>query len=478
MMKRGDVIEVMIDSVAFEGKSVARVDGFVVFVHGGVPGDRARAGVTSAKKNFAEAELIEILHPSPLRVTPQCRHFGVCGGCRWQHVGYATQTDFKRQHVTDALERIGGFAGVSVLPTLGVDDPYWYRNKMEFSFGARWLSREEMAARPTPGGGGDALPLFALGLHIPGRYDRVLDLSECWLQSKESARIVNEVRAFCQEHDLPVYSTETHTGYLRNLVIREGRRTGERMVNLVTRDDRPEIMRPLTEHLLAAVPSITTVVNNITQRKSQVALGESERVYHGSGTVTERIGKRTYRISANSFFQTNTEQAERLYDVVRRMARFRPDDVVFDLYSGTGTIALHIADDVHEVVGIEAVEQAVNDARENAAVNNVANCTFLLGDLKETLVGSRHSGLLLPTPDVVIIDPPRAGMHEKVAREIGSLQPRRIVYVSCNPATQARDLKILCESGSYLLEEIQPVDMFPHTYHIENVVALASTSHH
>jgi len=471
-MKRGDILDVGVDAVAFEGKSVARLEGFVIFVRGGVPGDTVRVRVAAAKKSFAEADVIEVLRPSALRTPPRCRHFGPCGGCRWQHVTYEAQLGFKRQHVVDALERIGGFSGLDVAPTLGADDPFYYRNKMEFSFGDRWLTDEEMAASGGGKGARAAELRFALGLHIPGRYDRVLDLEECWLQSELSARIVNDVRSFCAGNSLPVYSTATESGYLRNLVIREGKRTGDRMVNIVTRDDRPDIMRLMTSRLLAEFPAITTIVNNITRRKSQVAIGDTERVYHGNGTITEQIGTRTYRISANSFFQTNTVQAEKLYDTARRMADPGPGDVVFDLYSGTGTIALHVADRARAVIGIESVEQAVRDANGNAALNGVTNCTFLLGDLKDTLGSSRTSGSGLPHPDIVITDPPRAGMHGKVLNELRILHPRRIVYVSCNPATQARDLKTLCEDRWYSIEEIQPVDMFPHTYHVENVVSL------
>ena len=473
-MKRGDILELGVDAVAFEGKSVARQEGFVVFVRGGVPGDTVRARVVVAKRTFAEADVVEVLRASPLRTAPRCRHFGPCGGCRWQHVTYEAQLGFKRQHVIDALERIGGFAGLTVEPTLGMNEPFYYRNKMEFSFGNRWLTAAEMAAA----GDGEGLrgpeTPFALGLHIAGRYDRVLDVHECWLQSETSARIVNDVRLFCMENGLPVYSTETEEGYLRNLVIREGKRTGDRMVNLVTRDDRPEIMQRLTARLRANFSGISTIVNNITRRKSQVAFGDSERVYHGSGTITERIGTRTYRISANSFFQTNTGQAEVLYDAARRMAGIGSDDVVYDLYSGTGTIALHVADRARAVIGIESIDHAVHDAKINAELNGVNNCTFLTGDLKDTLGSSSQSGSGHPRPDVVITDPPRAGMHGKVVKDLRTLHPRRIVYVSCNPATQARDLKLLCEGGMYAIEEIQPIDMFPHTYHVENVVSLAA----
>jgi 23S rRNA (uracil1939-C5)-methyltransferase len=476
-VKRGDEFEGVIEDVAVEGRSVARIDGLVVFVRGGVPGDTVRMRIRSVKRNFADADLVSLGSPSPRRTEPRCRYFGTCGGCTWQNIAYASQLEFKRRHVKEALERIGGFDLPEVPLPLAMQDPFYYRNKMEFSFGERWLTQEEMAEILPPEDVTGAVRHPALGLHLPGRYDRILDLHECWLQSATSPRIVNLVREFCLAEELPVYSTQTQAGYLRNLVIRESRRTGETMVNLVTRDDRPDVMIRLTQRLLGEFPALTTIVNNITERRSQVAVGERERVYHGTGTITERIGSRTYRISANSFFQTNTDQAERLYDTALAFARCRPGDCVYDLYSGTGTIALHIAGAVRSVIGIESVEQAVNDARMNAESNGVPNCVFLEGDLKETLLSSRRSGELLPPPDVIIADPPRAGMHEKVTREIVALAPRTIVYVSCNPSTQARDLKIICESGKYSIEAIQPVDMFPHTQHIENVVALIKTFH-
>lgn len=474
-MKRGDEYEGRIEDLAVEGKSVARVGGFVVFVRGGVPGDTVRMRIRSVKRNFAEADLIAIETPSPERAEPRCRYFGTCGGCTWQNIGYDAQLEFKRRHVADALERLGGFSSPAVPVPLAMADPWFYRNKMEFSFGERWLTDEEMTRLPAGRAPGGGVSDPALGLHLPGRYDRVLDLRECWLQSEASVRIVNLVREFCAGGNIPVFSTVTQSGYLRNLVIRESKRTGERMVNLVTREDRPEVMVALTERLLAEFPSLTTIVNNITERRSQVAVGEREKVYHGTGTIAEKIGERTYRISANSFFQTNTDQAERLYDTALRFAHMRREDVVYDLYSGTGTIALHVAAGAGRVFGIESVAQAVEDARKNAESNGAGNCVFLLGDLKETLLGSRRSEEPLPPPDVVIVDPPRAGMHEKVAREIVSLSPRTIVYVSCNPSTQARDLKIMCQSGRYSIESIQPVDMFPHTQHIENVVGLINS---
>lgn len=465
-MKKGEYLTLTVGNFAAEGKAIARHDGLVVFIEDAVPGDTVVAKVTKVKKQFLEARAEQVLSISPLRVEPRCRHFGTCGGCKWQHVSYSTQCEFKRQQVRDVLERIGGFTDLEVKPTLASSRPYFYRNKMEFSFGERWLMREELQDLD-----GEAVDRFALGLHIPRRFDRVLDIDECFLQSEVSAQIVNAVRTFCRDRNLSIFSTITQSGYLRNLVIRQSVHTDGLMVNLVTSDDEPTLLQEFSEELLRQFPMVTTVVNNITRRRSQVATGEVEKVYHGPGFITERIGKRTYRISANSFFQTNTLQAERLYDTVRTMAALQPDDVVFDLYSGTGTIAFHLADDVSSVVGIEGVSSAVADARENARSHSVANCTFVSADLA---TGMSESTLVeaYGTPSAIIIDPPRAGMHENVVRSVLRMLPDRIVYVSCNPATQARDLKIMCETGSYSINGVQPVDMFPHTHHIENVVAL------
>lgn len=475
-MNRGDELSTTLERFAFEGKSVARVNGMVVFVVGGVPGDTVRVRLTKVRKQYAEAEALEVESPSGLRVQPRCRFFGMCGGCTWQQVDYTAQREFKRQHVVDVLERIGGFRDLTVQPTLASGEIYFYRNKMEFSFGERWLTKEEIQSAPKGLEPRSGVSRFALGLHIPNRFDRVLDIDECHLQSETSHRIVNAVRAFCLQRQLSIYSTKLHEGYLRNLVIRQSMRTHELMVNLVTSEDRPEIMQELSVELLREFPEITTVVNNITRRKAQVATGEWERVYHGPGYITENIGKRMYRVSANSFFQTNTAQAERLYDTVLRMAQLKSGDTVFDLYSGTGTIALHIADNVKEVVGIESVEPAVDDALRNASMNGVGNCTFLLGDLKDRLTKETAWMQKHPNPNVIIVDPPRSGMHEKVVQRVVELRPERIVYVSCNPATQARDVKLMCCDSHYRIVEVQPVDMFPHTYHIESVIGLTRIS--
>jgi len=478
-LKRGDEIVLEIADAAFEGRTIGRLGNFVVFVDGGVPGDAARVRIVKAKKNFAEARVLGIEKPSPYRVTPACRHFGPCGGCKWQNVDYPVQLRFKRQHVVDAFERIGGFSNPNVLPIIGCDDAFFYRNKMEYSFSDKeWLESPPDRSDASPNSQLESSnsrletlnsKLF-LGLHVPQRYDKVLEITECRLQSPLSNDILNFVRSFARREHLPVYLSDSNEGYLRFLVIRESKRTNEIMVNLVTFEDRPEIMKMFTAELLASVPSVTTVVNTINSKKAQIAFGEKEIVYAGDGVIHERLGNLVFTISASSFFQTNTAQAERLYSVAREFAMLKKSDVVWDLYSGTGSIALFVADAVAQVIGVESVESAVRDAEKNAKQNQVRNCVFILGDLKDRLTKDRDWIDSHRKPDVMIIDPPRSGMHQKAIEEILEIAPGRIVYVSCNPATQARDVKLM--AVKYDVSALQPVDMFPHTYHVENVAQL------
>jgi 23S rRNA (uracil1939-C5)-methyltransferase len=461
-IKRGDEIVLDIAEAAFEGKAVGRHEGFVVFVEGGVPGDRALIRIGTVKRSFAEGRIVRLDAPSPLRTTPRCRYAGVCGGCKWQHVSYEAQLRFKEQQVRDALQRIGGFADADVRPIVGAEDIYFYRAKMEYSFAPHQWMHE--GSEPNDSS-------VFVGLHVPARYDKVLDIAECHLQSEASNRILTFTRTFARENGIAVYDPDRHDGYLRFLVIRESKRTGERMVNLVTFTDDPETMRRYAEALRTEVPEITTIVNTVNPGKAQIAFGEIERVYWGDGIIHEQLGRYRFAVSAGSFFQTNVAQAERLYEVAKAFGSFRPDDVVWDLYSGTGSIAIFISDAVRAVVGIESVASAIRDAERNAATNGVTNCSFVLGDLKDRL--TKDSGWMADheRPTAMVIDPPRSGMHPRVVQEVVSLAPERIVYVSCNPATQARDLKDLCASA-YRLTRSQPVDMFPHTYHIENVALL------
>ena len=469
MPERGDIVTLKVESSGFEGASIARHEGMVVFVEGAVAGDVVRARIFAKKKKHLEAKVVEVLEPSPSRTEPRCSYFGVCGGCRWQHVKYEDQLAFKQQHVVDSLERIGKLRGVAVLPIVASKEIYFYRNKLEFSFGdRRWLSEDEMAAGVDPKSR-EGEPL--LGFHAPERYDRILDIRECHLQSDLSNGILNAVRDFAVRHGLPVYTSIPQSGYLRNLVVREGKNTGDVMVNLVTFDDRPAVMEELTRTLTDSFPEIVTVVNNVNMKKANIAVGDFEKVYYGSGAITEKIGPLLFHISANSFLQTNTRQAEVLYGIVKEFAELRSADEVYDLYCGTGAISLFIADAVRRVTGIELVESSIMNARMNAEANGISNCEFIAGDLKDLLTKDVEWKSARKKADVLIIDPPRSGMHPKAVEAVGEMRVPRVMYVSCNPATLARDLQMLVPYG-YSVEKVQPIDMFPHTYHIECVAAL------
>lgn len=463
--KRGATITLDIEKFADKGMALARVDGFVVLVREGVPGDRVKARIYKKKKRYAEAEIEEVLQPSELRTEPRCYYFSTCGGCKWQHVQYDAQRDAKRESVEGALRHQGGFSldDVKVQPTIGAEEIYLYRNKMEFSFSAqRWLTPEEIAT------GRDFDTDFALGLHVPGNPFKVLDLKECHLQSEVSQRLVNGVRTLAKEQDWVPWHIRKHEGFLRHLVIRQGTHTGDLMVNLVTNGHYPDRMETMAAYLQSTFPEVTTFVNTINTGVAQTAFGEAVHTIFGPGVIYDTIGPYRFEIASNAFFQTNTRQAERLYAVARDLANLRPTDLVYDLYCGAGTISIFLAEAVAHVVGVELVEEAVANARANAAHNGMENTTFVAGDLKELFTPAfiqAHG-----PPDVLIVDPPRGGMHPDVVKQIATMRPERFVYVSCNPQTQARDLEML--SDVYSIEAVQPVDLFPHTQHIENVVSL------
>ncbi len=467
-IKKGEEVTLKIDTLGFQGKAIARIDGVVVFVNDSVPGDTVRAAITKVKSKYLEARKLELIEPSDLRIEPRCRYVGACGGCKMQHIEYDAQLSFKHRHVIDSFERIGGIKDTEIPPPIGANDIFFYRNKMEFSFSdQRWLTAAEIAS------GQEYDKNFALGLHVPGRYDKVLDIEECWLQSEESNQILDSIRRAAKDLDIKPYTTHSHEGFLRFLVIKQSRSTGEIMVNVVTSDNRQDIMQQVVKRLLKDVPAVSTIVNNINRRKAQVAVGDEEIVYHGDGYITDRIGNYSFRISANSFFQTNTAQAETLYSVAKEFGELSGDDLVLDLYSGTGTITIYLSDSVKHVYGIESVEDSVRDANENAKLNGIGNVSFVKGDVLEKL--KKSDEWLDEQPTVLYLDPPRSGVHPKAIREILNLRLPKIVYVSCNPTTQARDIAALTEHG-YRIDRMQPVDMFPHTYHIENVVRLTYES--
>jgi 23S rRNA (uracil1939-C5)-methyltransferase len=429
-----------------------------VFVDRAVPGDRVIARVTRRKKSFAEARLVALVEASPDRVPPPCEYSGICGGCTWQFLRYERQLEYKRRHVAESLEHIGGIRGVTVHPTLPSARVFAYRNKMEFSFSERrWLLPEEMAA-----GGVDAG--MALGLHVPGTFFKVLDIRACLLQPPLGNAFLNEMRAYVKHSGIPVYGLRSHQGFWRFLMLRHSVARNRWMVNVVTASADRAAVQPFADRLMARYPEVAGVVNNITAAKGGVAFGEEEIPLAGSPAITDRIGPFDFEISANSFFQTNSRGAERLYRTVKHYAGLSGRETVVDLYSGTGTIPIWIADRARSVTGIEIVESAVADAQANCRRNGVDNCRFLLGDIRRVL--SEMSA----APDVMIIDPPRAGMHPEVVAQVLAMAPERIVYVSCNPATLARDLALM--KAVYRPVEVQPVDLFPHTFHIESVTRL------
>ncbi len=456
-IKKKQIVVCDIVDVAFGGKGLAKIDGLAVFVDQAVAGDRVAVRIVRKKRNYAEAVVHELLRPSPMRVDPPCPYSGYCGGCKWQFIDYPHQLEFKRRHVAESLAHIALIDGASVHPTIPSEAVFGYRNKMEFSCSdRRWLMPDELGTEADVG--------FALGLHVPGTFHKVLDTRACLLQPEAGNRILATVREFMRGSDRPVYGLRTHAGFWRFLMLRHSVAHDRWMVNVVTASEARDAVMPLADLIMARFPEVVSVVNNITARRSGVAVGEREIHLAGDPVLTDRIGAFSFEISANSFFQTNTRGARTLYDAVERCAGLTGNETVVDLYSGTGTIAIWLAGQAREVTGLELADSAVADARKNCRSNGIDNCRFIAGDIKQTL------GRIDRAPDLLVIDPPRVGMHKDVVRQVLELAPARIVYVSCNPATLARDLLEL--KTAYDLGEVQPVDMFPHTFHIESVAGL------
>ena len=458
VVRKGQMVELEITGIAFGGKGMSRLNGLAVFVDQAIPGDRVRARIIRKKKNYAEARLTELLEASADRIQAPCRYSGTCGGCKWQFLTYSKQREYKRQHVIESLEHIGLIKGIAVAPTIASPKIFAYRNKMEFSCSDReWLMPQEMGKQNKVKG-------FAIGLHVPGTFSKVLDIQACLLQPEIGNSILAEVRNYIAKSDKPVYGLKTHIGFWRFLMLRYSVAYNQWMVNIVTAaEDRAQV-QPLADLLLDKYPDIISVINNITARKAAITNGEYEICLGGAPVIKDKIGIFEFEISANSFFQTNSRGAEHLYNVIEQFAGLSGGERVVDLYSGTGAIAIYLSDAAREVTGIEISDSAVADAVSNCRINKISNCRFVRGDIKTCL--SQLSGQM----DVMIIDPPRAGMHKKVVKQVLQMRPGRIVYVSCNPTTMARDLALLQEG--YRLREIQPVDMFPHTYHIEAVARL------
>ena len=454
-----------ITGIAAEGKALARVNDLVVFVPYAVPGDVVDLQVRRKKHSYAEAEIIRFHRPSPERVQPFCPHFGVCGGCKWQCLPYEKQLHYKQQQVTDHLQRIAKVELPEISPILGSVRQTHYRNKLEFGFSdKRWLTEEEVRS------GVEFDNMNALGFHIPGAFDKILDIKTCSLMDSLNDRIRNGIRDYALSHGLSFFNLRSATGLLRNLMLRTSS-TGEVMllIQFSIRNAEEETQaRELLDHVHSSFPEITSLlwVNNL---KCNDTIGDLPvHTHHGTPFIIEEMEGLRFKVGPKSFYQTNTEQAYELYKVARNFAELKPTDLVYDLYTGTGTIASFVARSAKQVIGIEYVPEAIEDAKENARFNGLDNTLFFAGDMKDILTAEFVGKY--GRPDVIITDPPRAGMHTDVIKTILLAAPRRIVYVSCNSATQARDLALL--DADYRVTAVQPVDMFPQTHHVENVVRL------
>ena len=479
--------DLIITDYAAEGKALARIDGKVIFISGAVPGDVADVLLVKNKKDWAEGRVLKIKSLSSERVTPFCKHFGICGGCKWQMLPYPKQLQYKQQEVEQNLRRIGKVDTPEILPIIGGDDTVHYRNKLEFTFS----NKEYLLTPPPPPKGGALVPddnesfnefkdskvpplgggggfgFGALGFHVPRIFDKVIDIDECFLMDDVNNRIRNTIRSFALENKFSFYDIREHTGWLRNIIIRLCN-TGDLMVNICLNYDEEADRTKLFDHLLQQVPQITTLLYTINPKWNDSIYDLTPQVYFGKGFATEKLEDFEFKISSKSFFQTNTKQAEKLYTVTRNFAALTGNEIVYDLYCGTGSIGIFVSKLAKKIIGVEVIEEAIADAKENAALNNINHAEFFCGDVIK-ICNDEFFGVH-GRPDVIITDPPRAGMHEKLVLKLLEIAAPKIVYVSCNTATQARDLGLLDEK--YSIEKIQPVDMFPHTHHIECVVLL------
>lgn len=454
--------DVEITAVAAEGNALARVDDMVVFVPYGAPGDIVDIQLGKKRKSYAEGRIVRMVKPGDCRIEPRCSHFGTCGGCRWQHLPYEVQLQCKQQQVTDALTRIAKVELPEIMPIKGSANIWEYRNKMEYTFSnRRWLTTEQMASGQVFDNRDGA------GFHIPGAFDKVLDIDTCWLQDDFSNRLRKFVKNFGRENGISFYDLKANNGLLRTLMVRMAS-TGEIMAVMCFGEDNPKAVAKVMDAIRAEFPEITSLLYVINLKVNDTITDQEILLHSGKPFIEEEMEGLRFRVGPKSFYQTNSLQAYELYKVTRDFAGLTGSELVYDLYTGTGTIANFVSGSARHVIGIEYVPEAIEDAKVNSQINGISNTEFYAGDMKDVLTDdfiAQHG-----RPDVMIVDPPRAGMHDDVVKVILNAAPERIVYVSCNPATQARDLALLDEK--YKVTAVQPVDMFPHTHHVENVVRL------
>lgn len=460
-MKNKIFKNVLVEAVAAEGKCIAHINGRAVFIEGVAPGDEIDLKITRKKKSYLEGKPIVFHHLSDQRVTPFCDHFSLCGGCKWQHLDYKYQLEAKRQQIIDHFQRIGKFPFPEVNPIIASAETQYYRNKLEYTFSnRRWLTSEEIKSSKE-------IDRNGVGFHLPKHFDKIINIDKCYLQNEPTNEIRNEIRAFAKDHSLSFFDIKENIGLLRNLIIRTTS-TNQLMVIVQFGEDDPQSIKLIMNHLIEKFPQINALYYVINLKKNETFHDLEMCLFYGNEFIDEKIDNLTFRLGPKSFFQTNTNQTEKLYKKALEMANLTGNEIAYDLYCGTGTITNFVAQKTHKAIGIETIKEAVNDAIQNAKLNNITNSEFITGDIKEVL--SEEFQNKYGKPDVIFTDPPRAGMHKDVITSILSLEPAKIIYISCNPATQARDLSFLV--NQYEIVEIQPFDMFPHTHHLENIVLL------
>ena len=459
-IKKGEDVELDIKSIAFGGMGVSSFNEIVTFVKNAIPGQKVVARITKKRSSYLEARSIKTIKESPYYIDAKCEHFSDCGGCTFQNLNYTKQLDEKDRQLNDIFKRLGGFNNYECEQIVGCDKIFYYRNKMEFTFSNReYIPEAEKGREPFD---------FSLGLHPRGVWYKVIDINNCYLHPP----IANEILQFVKKITIKLkpYDIKQHSGFLRGLIIRTAENTDDIMINFITKENKISLLEPIVNLLIKKYPQITSIINNINRSKANISKGESQNILYGKNFIIEKLGEYNFIISPDSFFQVNTKQAKLLYDIILEEASLTGTEIVYDLFCGTGSIALYLSQYAKYIYGFEIVESAIRDAKQNALNNNVNNVSFICGNL-ENIFRNNLNIKNLDSPDIVLVDPPRAGLHPKTIRDILEQLPRKIIYISCNPASQARDVSLLCE-GKYKLIKLRPVDMFPHTPHIENIATL------
>ena len=459
-IKRNDIIEVKVDSISFGGSGFAKYDDIAIFIDKALPGQKLKVKLFKKYKSYFKAGIVEIIDETPFSLDPKCIHFNDCGGCSFQNFDYKEQLKQKEIQVKDTLSHIGNLKSLKVNPILGAKEQFNYRNKMEFTFSSnQWFEKHNPKEKKE----------LCLGLHPKGRFDKTINLESCQIQSNIANKIMNTARDVAIKSNLIPYDIRKHKGFLRQLVIRSADYNNETMVIIVTSKNDQKKLEPLVKELIK-INEIKSIINNVNSRKADVSYSNERYLLHGDEFITEKIGQYKFKISADSFFQTNSKQTKKLYDIIKKEANLKGEEIVYDLYCGTGTIGIYLSSKAKKVFGFEIISSAIDDAIINADNNKVRNALFFQGDIKDVLTDNQEIKTI-EKPDISIVDPPRSGLHPKALKNIIKLDQKKIIYISCNPSTQARDLKELISHG-YKVKNIQPVDMFPHTPHIESVVTL------